>query len=85
MNKYIVAHWNDHTGELLQEEVEAESKFKALADYLEYPEDATQTLAALEGYCADSDQMVTATQVGSFHKKASIMSWPFPPQELALQ
>ena len=78
MNRYIVAHWNDHTGELVQEEVEADSKFKALAGYLEYPEDATQTLAALETYCANSDQMAVAIQVAHFHKKQTVPNWPYP-------
>lgn len=85
MNKYIVAYWNDPTGELLQEEVEAESKFKALASYLQYPTDATQTLASLEAYCANNNQMVTATRVGSFHKKPDTPNWPYPSNQLQIQ
>ena len=80
MNRYIVAHWNDPTGELFLEEVEAESTFKALASYLEYPEDAPQTLLALEDYCAKSDQWVRAIQVGSFHQKRQVNYWPFPQE-----
>lgn len=80
MNKYIVAHFSDYAGELLQEEVEATSKFEALKSYLEYPDDAPQTQEGIEAYCADTDQWVTAVEVGSFITKKNSGSgpWPFP-------
>ena len=80
MNRYIVAHWSDYTGELHLEEVEANTKFEAMSNYLQYPEDATQTLVALEDYCANNDQTVKAIQVGSFHQKRQVNQWPFPEQ-----
>ena len=62
MNKYVVAFWSDHTGELLQEEVEATSPVEAAAKYLG-ADIIFKTLDEVYEYCANCDMMINVLQI----------------------
>lgn len=61
MNKYVVAFWNDHTGELLQELVEADSEVAAAISYLDIAEEYAEDMHSMEDihtYCVNGDSMI---------------------------
>lgn len=63
MNKYVVAFWSDHTGELLQEIVEANSQHEAACSYLQIDPIEFPSLTAAIKYAVDSDSMINVLEI----------------------
>lgn len=70
MNKYVVAYWNDHTGELLQEEVEAKSAFDAAISYLQWDAEEMNLSTMKDVYemAANMDSMINVLEIGKRYK-----------------
>lgn len=67
MNKYVVAFLSMHDGELLQEIVEAESKYAACKSYLDI-NDADLDLPNMEciyNYAANTDCWISVIQINN--------------------
>lgn len=63
MNKYVVAFWSDHTGELLQEIVEANSEVEAAVSYLDIAELEFDSMDLIHTYCANCDTSINVIQI----------------------
>lgn len=63
MNKYVVAHWSDHTGELLQELVEANTEVEAVLSYMQWDDPTLTSMAALHSYAANCDSAISVISV----------------------
>lgn len=63
MNTYVVAYWNDHTGELLQEIVEANSKVEAVKSYMQWDDEYIQDMDTAVNYAANCDSMVSVIEI----------------------
>ena len=62
MNKYVVAFWSDHTGQLLQEEVEAISRVEAAKKYLNV-DFSFETFEDVIEYCVNCDAMISVIRI----------------------
>jgi len=67
MNKYVVAYWSDHTGELLQELVEANTPVDAVKSYMQWEDTGLTTMEALTSLAADCGSMVSVLDVTPKH------------------
>lgn len=61
MNTYVVAYWNDHNGELLQEVVEANSALEAVMSYMEWED--IESMEELHEVTANSDCVVSVINI----------------------
>lgn len=71
MNKYVVACWSDHTGELLQEVVYANSKVDAVKKYMQWEELELTTMDSLYSLAANCDSMVSVIEIFEGYKGTS--------------
>jgi len=69
MNKYVVAYWSDHTGELLQELVEANTPVDAVKSYMQWEDTGLTTMEALTSLAADCGSMVSVLDVTPKHTR----------------
>ena len=74
MNRYVVAYWNDHTGELLQEIVGANSKVEALKSYMQWDDESIQDMNTAMQYAANMDAMVNVIEITITKTKISVPS-----------
>lgn len=65
MNKYVVAYWNDWTGELLQELVEATSAVAAVLSYTEWDDPALTTMGSIRAYAANCDCAISVLELNN--------------------
>jgi hypothetical protein len=63
MNKYVVAFWSDHTGELLQEIVEANSQHEAACKYLQIDPIEFPSLVDTINYAVNGDSMINVLEI----------------------
>ncbi len=63
MNKYVVAYWSDHTGELLQELVEAKTMVEAVKSYMQWDDPTLTDMNSLYNLAANCDSAVSVIQV----------------------
>lgn len=63
MNKYVVGYLSQFDGELLLEEVEANSKLEAMLSYLEVSAEEFSTVEAVYNYAANCDAYIEAIQI----------------------
>lgn len=70
MKKFVIAYWNDHTGELLQEEVDANSAFDAAISYLQWDAEEmnVSTVNEVQTLAANMDSMITVLEIGKRYK-----------------
>lgn len=74
MNKYVVAFWSDHTGELKQEFVEAKSMLEAACSYLDIPIAEFPSMDSVYQYAVNSDSMINVIEVTDRNwKRYSVM------------
>lgn len=65
MKKYVVAMWSDHTGELLQELIEANSAFEAVLSYMQWDAEEynLKTMEDVYKLAANMDAMVNVLDI----------------------
>ena len=76
MNKYVVAFWSDHTGELLQEEVEAKSEFDAAVSYLQVDPVEFKDMEAIHDYCVNGDSTINVLQIDKKNWRHAVIGGP---------
>lgn len=66
MKKFVIAYWNDYTGELLQEEIEANSAFDAAISYLQWDAENMNVtnMREVQNMAANMDSMITVLEIG---------------------
>jgi hypothetical protein len=63
MNKYVIGYFSEFQGELLLEEVEANSAVEAMTSYLEIDPKLFTSVASVHNYCANTDCYIEVLQI----------------------
>lgn len=63
MNKYVVAFWSDHTGELKMEQVEADNAHLAVTSYLGIDPEDFPTMDSVHEFMTNSDGAIEVLQI----------------------